>query len=432
MLLNALKLRGRLVKYQRFVYSVGSLSRSLSVFVLQIIAVRFLSVDGYGAAMILLAPFLAIQVYIGTISAELFSRGVSHYGDNHGIEISRQDISRVIEFEFKANVWFFLVSILGLIFLSSYFETLSREFDGFSIALLLLFGISTIYYQVIVQIYLIKSGLLRISACYFIEAAIAPFLVGILLTLESSSNMLILGLVIKNILALLLLWVFFRKSWISSVLTSKHREVSTIIGATIPFQKLSLSLKMLWTNLDIVVVGFISGTAAAGEFRIIKSIAAISSLLAAPWWNGIRSKLIEFVASGKFGLLTETIKNAALQLSPIVVIGLGAFFFSDGFFEAVYLLETGFHFKAIFGVYLFGFMVSNVLTAWGRYIQVITGSTRETLYLNIFMVSIIVVSSAVNLYLSIPIPIPAAIGGGLLCSSLYYWSWLRRKRLEAL
>ena len=129
-------------------------------------------------------------------------------------------------------------------------------------------------------------------------------------------------------------------------------------------------------------------------------------------------------------MLAGLIKKTALQLSPLMLLGVAVVFMSDDFFRTVYLAEIDSAFKLVFAVYLFGSMFSNVLTAWGRYVQVITNSLVHSFWLNIYMVLVIAVSVVVNYFLLISIPIPVAIGFGLVTAAMYYWYWLSRLNLK--
>jgi len=178
--------------------------------------------------------------------------------------------------------------------------------------------------------------------------------------------------------------------------------------------------------LDVVAVGYISGSASAGEFKIIKSISSLPSLISAPWWNSIRSKIIKFISKNKLNKLREIISVTALQLSPLVLICFVSVFFSEIFFEEIYLLEIDSGFMFVFGFYFFTFMIANVITAWGGYIQVVAGSLALSFWLNLFMVLILLTSFLVNHLLTILIPVPVLIGFGMLVCSIFYWNWLIR------
>lgn len=413
-------------QHSRFFYLAGSLFRSGSVFLIQIIAVRILGIELYGAGLILLAPFFAIQIYIGTFSAELFSRMLSSPKGGADSKVSFNVLTKVMMFELKANSWVFTAIFFFSTALISNIDVVSRALNDTSILLLCMFGVSTIFYQIFNQIYLLKNGLLRLSACYFIEAIVSPSLFFILLIFDASIDMYIMALIIKNILSLILLLSFFKMEWIMVKNKENYYNQSQVSSAPIPFHNLSMILKILWTNLDVAAVGYISGSASAGEFKIIKSISSLPSLIAAPWWNSIRSKVINFISRNNLNKLREIVSVTALQLSPLVLICFVSVFFSKMFFEKIYLLEIDSEFIFVFGFYFFTFMIANVITAWGRYIQVVTGSLALSFWLNLFMVLILLTSFLVNHLLTILIPVPIIIGFGMLVCSIFYWNWLRR------
>lgn len=383
-----------------------------------------LGIDTYGSVMVLVAPFIAVQLYIGTISAELFSRMISSFKDGGGSEISSQILISVVKFELRSNAWFILLFIFFIALLNS-FEIIFDVLDGISFSLLGLFAISTFFYQTFIQIYLIKTGFLRLFFCYTIEAAIAPLIIFFFLYLDPSKNMMVAALMLKNFLVLTLTLIFFKKNWILvETLHKKSSKMKTSLS-NIPFHNSSLILKTLWTNLDMVAVSYISGNASAGEFRIIKSISSLPSLIASPWWNSVRSKIIKYIAREKISNLKKIVTDTARQLLPLVFISLIFIFFSEIFFKEIYLIEVSASFKLIFGIYFFAYIFSNVLTAWGRYIQVAKGTLTMSFYLNLFMVLNLILPILAYYFLSIIIPVPAVIGFGMLICSLFYWNWLR-------
>ncbi len=395
-----------------YFYVFSGILRALSVFVTQVIAVRALNLDAYGEAIYLTSLVVYAQSFTGMMIGEKVSFAIAS-SKYKGWE----DIKGLLPILRLKELKLILVTSLVLI-VSLFLLTLQRSF-AFSPYLVLSLLPTTFGYQTFLNSFIGNHEQNTVSVLYILEAIIAPIVMYVVTTIDSSPGAFIVATGLKSsFIAIVAYLVLFRKV--------RDMEVSqSLISTKMAFQNRSLLLKSIWSNLDTFVVGMISGSRFAGEYRIAKSLVSIPSLLAQPVWMWKRPALQASVRTQSW----LEVKYTVLRLSSILAFFAGVglvlcFFWIELVVATTYDIQPSYGFLTMFVFMYFAFVSANTVTAWSRFLAAILNKLKVSQGANLVLVIVLALSPVVDRVLGVPIPI--TISCGLFFVTVYWWHWFAK------
>lgn len=289
-----------------------------------------------------LASFLRLCIFIITILT-LISLSIVIILENSGIVIPVEVREITIPF-------YFYIVVKSISVVDSIFFGVSRVLNKFKLLAILTIILPIIEILIIITFYLIFEGLNLFNL--FIALGVAHLLQSVLLIIACYR---ILKTYSENILHSKI-----------SVLRERYKEIFSFLWPN----SLSKTIKTLHTRLDILILGYFSGSSAVSVYAIAKKFFLLIPLIIDPIDNAIYPQIESLYMEKKYKLLISLLKRITLKI--VLFIGISSFIMYLSFpflFSVIFPVEymnslTPFNILII-GIsinYIFFWLVSLILT----------------------------------------------------------------------
>lgn len=405
-------------KLNYLLFSGAFMSNSAALFYQRYVFYNALGPSAFGLASMAIAPALFASTFLGMISGELV---IKCFGQQETLYNQQDALKYILSFEVFGRLLLFCSIAIGTAILPfRHHET--RQLVFFSLFLV----VSSAFYQIALTWVLISN-----RKSLYRNALYMQSLIILLISKPLVDSIGVYSLIVGNCFRPLILLFFIvvgigiRKTLrcVLSVIDASARSGRLVHQQAI-HQIGGLILKTSWTTLDIMVVGRITGQEGAGQYRMLRTIALVPSVLLEPAWRWLLPQITDYIRRGLYKPLLQVIASAtAIMSAPVLIM----IFVPSTYYNWAY--RSIFHDDVFTPHILKSFVVIwwlvKALSGWCRYLCVAANKLNVSTYANaimcftIFLLGPVLANSfGLNIFYVVPL--------SLLTICIYFWVFLLR------